>query len=89
MIKSSTESAAAEDAAIRTGAETVTASGTVSGLSVTNTPSSAECTSSYDTVMAQATNAGAYVEEESDLAETIDAVFQDIDAQMAGGISGE
>ncbi len=84
MIKSNQESAAAEAAAIREGAAAAgSSSGDVTGLYVTNTPSSANCTSAYDTVMGQAASAQDYVNERSDLAVKIDAVFQDVDVQMA------
>lgn len=84
MIKSNPESASAEAEALHEGAAAVESSaGAVDELSSTNTPSSAECATAYDTAMAQATSAGAYVDERSELALKIDAVFQDIDAQMA------
>ena len=89
MIRSNRESAAAEADAIHEGADAVEAiPDEITELSVTNIPSSANCTAAYDKIMGEAKAARIYVDERSDLAVKIDAVFMDIDTQTADGISG-
>ena len=89
MIRSDRESAAVEAAAIHEGADAVEdIPDEITELSVTNTPSSANCTAAYDTIMGEAQAARIYVDERSDLAVKIDALFRDIDAQTADGIFG-
>ena len=89
MIRSDRESAAAEAAAIHEGSDAVEAiPDEITELSITNIPSSANCTAAYDTIMGEAQAARIYVDERADLAVKIDALFRDIDAQAADRISG-